>query len=37
MPSEGEALVTWMVENQAEWRTPSVKDVTPVEESRDGS
>ena len=37
MPSEGEALVTWMVENQAEWRTPSVKDVTPVEERRDGS
>jgi hypothetical protein len=37
MPSEGEALVTWMVENQAEWRTPSVKDVTSVEERRDGS
>ncbi|MGO9965051.1 MAG: hypothetical protein ACLPUG_16695 [Acidimicrobiales bacterium] len=37
MPSEGEALVTWMVEHQAEWRTPSVKDVTPVEERRDGS
>jgi hypothetical protein len=37
MPSEGEALVTWMVENEAEWRTPSVRDVTPVEERRGAS
>jgi hypothetical protein len=37
MPSEGEALVTWMMENQADWRTPSVKDVTPPEEVRDES
>jgi hypothetical protein len=37
MPSEGEALMTWMVENEAEWRTPSVKDVAPVEERRDAS
>ena len=37
MPSEGEALLTWMVENEAEWRTPSVKDLGPVEERRDAS
>jgi hypothetical protein len=37
MPSEGEALMTWMVENEADWRTPSVKDVAPVEERRDAS
>lgn len=37
MPSEAEALLTWMVENETEWRMPSVKDVAPAEERRDAS
>jgi hypothetical protein len=37
MPSEGEALLTWMVENETEWRMASVKDVAPTEERRDAS
>ena len=37
MPSEGEAVLTWMVENEAQWRMRSVKDVAPAEERRDAS
>jgi hypothetical protein len=37
MPSEGEALLTWMVENETDWRMASVKDVAPAEDRRDAS
>lgn len=37
MPSEGEALVTWMVGNEEEWRMASVKDLAAAEERRDAS
>ncbi|HEY1650427.1 MAG TPA: helix-turn-helix domain-containing protein [Acidimicrobiales bacterium] len=28
MPSEGEALLSWMIDNESEWRSPSMNDVT---------
>jgi hypothetical protein len=37
MPSEGEALLTWMVGNEEEWRMASVKDLPAAEERRDAS
>jgi len=27
MPAEGEALITWMTENEPRWRLPSIKDL----------
>lgn len=35
MPSEGEALVTWMVENEAEWRMASTKGLASAKEPHD--
>jgi hypothetical protein len=37
MPSEGEALLTWMVGSEKEWRMASVKDLLAAEELRDAS
>ncbi|MGO9911673.1 MAG: hypothetical protein ACLPQS_10985 [Acidimicrobiales bacterium] len=37
MPSEGEALLTWMMENETDWRAPSVKDAAPAEARRDAT
>ncbi|MGH9304536.1 MAG: hypothetical protein ACRDZ5_09015, partial [Acidimicrobiales bacterium] len=29
MPSEGEALIRWMGENESEWRSPSIRALLP--------
>jgi hypothetical protein len=36
MPSEGEALIDWMVQNEAEWRLPGLANaVQKLADQRD--
>ncbi len=37
MPSKGEALLTWMMENESEWRMGSLDDLASANERRDAS